>query len=240
MVDVGAHFGGSLLPFARSGWEVWAVEPDPANRSHLTAATQGLVNVHVDPRAVTEHTGERLPLFTSTTSTGISTLVPFHGTHVPAVEVETVRLDDLLDEAGVDEVAFLKTDLEGYDLPALRSFPWDRLRPDVVVCEFEDRKTRALGYDFHALASLLTGHGYEVLVSEWDPIIEYGTRHRWRRVFTYPGELADTEAWGNLIAVAPSRAGRARRIARAAGWRLRSRLVVESLVRRRPVGTAGG
>ncbi len=35
MVDVGAHYGSSLRPFAKDGWRVFAFEPDPANRQKL-------------------------------------------------------------------------------------------------------------------------------------------------------------------------------------------------------------
>jgi hypothetical protein len=30
MLDVWAHHGTSLVPFARAGWQVYAFEPDPA------------------------------------------------------------------------------------------------------------------------------------------------------------------------------------------------------------------
>ena len=38
MVDVGAHFGGSLAPFLHADWRVLAFEPDRMNRAALTAA----------------------------------------------------------------------------------------------------------------------------------------------------------------------------------------------------------
>lgn len=213
LVDVGAHYGTSLEPFARRGWQVIAVEPDPQNRARIPH----FPNVTVDPRAIAELDGERVTLFTSDVSTGISTLTPFHASHHASTEVETVRLDTLL--ADCSEVTLLKTDLEGWDLPALRTFPWDRLHPQAVVAEFENRKTVPLGYTYRDLADFLVARGYSVIVSEWYPIIEYGQRHRWRRMVRWPAQVA-AEGWGNMIAVVPHLADRVMR----SGPRLAARL----------------
>jgi FkbM family methyltransferase len=201
MVDVGAHFGGSLRPFAKDGWRVFAVEPDPHNRAILLRRFARRPNVIVDGRAVSDQDGQTVALYTSRVSTGISALAPFHPSHSATDQVETVRLDTLLAEA--DEVTFLKTDTEGWDLPVLKTFPWNRLRPLAVICEFEDRKTVPLGYDYHDLAGYLAELGYAIFTSEWYPVVEYGRRHRWRSIRRYPVELVDERAWGNLVAVDP-------------------------------------
>ena len=145
--------------------------------------------------------GEVRDLFVSDVSAGISALAPFHPSHHVGASVETVRLDTYL--ATVDDVAVLKTDTEGWDLPVLRTFPWDRIRPAAVVCEFEDRKTVPLGYAWDDLARFMLDLGYAVLVSEWFPVVEYGQRHRWRSLRRYPTPLRDPKAWGNLICVEP-------------------------------------
>ena len=202
MVDVGAHHGSSLRFFANDGWRVYAFEPDPTNREQLERRWGKAENVTIDPRAISEHDGAMADLFVSEVSTGISALAPFHPSHHVGASVETVRLDTYL--AGLDEVTMLKTDTEGWDLPVLRTFPWDRLHPVAVVCEFEDRKTAPLGYDFDDLGRFMQGLGYVVYVSEWFPVVEYGRRHRWRRLRRYPTSLADANAWGNLICVEPA------------------------------------
>lgn len=206
MVDVGAFTGSSLGRFAETGWRVIAVEPDPANRAVLTERFGDRPNVRIDPRAIGERDGEQLSFYTSEVSAGISTLAPFHPSHEATTEVETVTLATLL--ADVDDVTLLKTDTEGWDLPVLRTFPWERLHPIAVVCEFEDRKTVPLGYTFHDLARFLTERDYTVLVSEWYPVVEYGRRHEWRSLRPYPAELADPRGWGNLIATSAETAAR--------------------------------
>lgn len=101
---------------------------------------------------------------------------------------------------------FLKIDTEGFDYFVLKGFPWDRsgLKPGIILCEFEDSKTRPLGYDWKVMADFIQSKGYQVYVSEWFPIEKYGVSHRWRGIKKYPAELEDHEGWGNLVALASS------------------------------------
>ncbi len=199
MFDVGAHWGLCLAPFLQRGWTVYAFEPDPSNRAKLEA---DYPNAIIDPRAVSDSDGEAVTLFTSDVSTGISTLSPFHATHIAGTEVQTVRLDTFIREHDIGNVDFLKTDIEGFDLFALRAFPWDTHHPRAVVCEFEDNKTSRLGYTVRDMASFLEEKGYAVVVSEWYPVVRYGSQHKWRRFSRYPTDVPG-DSWGNLIAVDP-------------------------------------
>lgn len=219
MLDVGAHFGSSLAPFLAQGWSVHAFEPDAANRAILT---QNYPGADVDPRAVSEVDGESVTLFTSSVSTGISSLSPLHPSRSPTAIVQTVRLDTYLRERAIEKVDFLKTDIEGFDLAALRTFPWDSHHPRAVVCEFEDRKTVPLGHDKHDTARFLQEQGYLVMVSEWEPIIEYGTVHRWRRFAHYPDDIP-SKSWGNLIAVETTLLSQLVRASRSAARKLNIR-----------------
>jgi FkbM family methyltransferase len=222
MVDVGAHQGSSLLPFAATGWQVWAFEPDPANRQILVDAVDAF-DVHVDPRAVDKVTGRTVDLYTSEVSTGISSLLNFHAGHRPSASVETVRLDDFLRENDVGAVDFLKVDAEGHDLRVLETFPWNSDRPAMVICEFEDRKTRLDCYDHTDLGDFLSSLDYHVFLSEWQPVVEYGGLHRWRHVHRYPVGLAHADAWGNFLAVHRSLTPRLERALRSSERELRMR-----------------
>jgi FkbM family methyltransferase len=202
MVDVGAHSGQSCRAFLDAGWRVFAFEPDPANRAKLDRLAETFPDLVVDPRAVSDEARSDVPFYTSPTSTGISSLQRFDDEHVVSTTVETVPLRDWMQSREVPRIDLLKTDTEGFDLPVLRGFPWEDARPRFVVCEFEDSKTRPLGYVFDDLARFLVNRSYHVLLSEWDPIREYGMSHTWRRLVPYPCELADAASWGNLIAFA--------------------------------------
>jgi FkbM family methyltransferase len=202
MIDVGAHVGGSLGPFLLHGWTVHAFEPDAVNRQNLRRIeTRFRTALHVDSRAVSDVDGREAPFYRSDESTGISGLSAFRDTHAEVGTVTTVTLASYMAERAVDNVDFLKIDTEGFDLMALRGYPWDRSTPRVIVCEFEDAKTRPLGYGYHDLAGFLVARGYRLIVSEWRPIVRYGVEHRWRRFAEYPRELTEPAAWGNLIAV---------------------------------------
>lgn len=196
MVDVGMHFGESAQVFLERGWTVHGFEPDPENRARIAPHPR----LHLIDKAITETDGEQLTLYRSEVSSGISSLSAFHASHRAAATVETTRLDTYLQAQGLTRVDYLKVDAEGHDLFVLRSFPWAEHTPRIVLCEFEDLKTTPLGYSYHDLATLLTGRGYHVVLSEWYPIVRYGTSHRWRALHDYPCTLAEPRAWGNVIA----------------------------------------
>lgn len=202
MIDVGAHHGSALAPFARSDWRVFAFEPDANNRKKLIEAFGDLPNLHIDPRAVSDHAAEKAVLFRSELSSGISGLSSFHNSHEAAGQVSVTTLRDFIELQGLEqaEVSFLKIDTEGFDLPVLRGFPWSESAPAMVLCEFENAKTEPLGYKFNDLADFLVDKGYQLVVSEWYPIKQYGGPHDWRRFSQYPCALADPKAWGNIFA----------------------------------------
>jgi FkbM family methyltransferase len=200
MVDVGAHHGGSSAPFLAAGWRVLAFEPDAANRDKLTARLSKHERFTIDPRAVSDAPAAGVSFFASTESTGASSLRAFTPGHAERGTVEVTRLDTALAEHGVDAVRLLKIDAEGYDLMVLRGAPWGQIRPDVVMVEFEDRKTEPLGYRVEAMADLLAGYGYTVLCSEWHPIRRYGVTHDWRRLFRWGHDRPGAQSWGNLVA----------------------------------------
>lgn len=204
MLDVGAHLGGTCLPFVQQDWIVHAFEPNPPCRQALLrwADEHGCRDrLHVDARAVSDVPGQREQWYTTGESHGASSMLPFTKGHVESGSVTTVTLRDYCREHGIDRVDFLKIDAEGYDLLCLRGFPFESLKPMCVLCEFEDRKTDLLGYTMHDMAGFLQDRGYHVFVSEWHPILRYGIRHQWRRLVPYPADCAP-DAWGNLLAFA--------------------------------------
>ena len=200
MVDVGAHVGSALPPFLEKGWKIFAFEPDEKNREILEKRYGNQPNVIIDKRAVSDRPAEKVPFYTSKESTGISSLAFFHGTHEKAGDVSVTTLGKFCEEHKIGHIDFLLVDAEGYDLFVLKGLDWSKIKPDIVVCEFEDRKTNTLGYNFHDMATFLQDRGYEVLVSEWHPILRYGIAHDWRRLAKYPCVLDSPNAWGNLIA----------------------------------------
>ena len=199
MIDVGAHVGTALAPFASAGWQVVAFEPDSVNRRNLEESFRSFPNVSIDPRALADEPRKAATLFRSDVSTGISSLTPFHPSHVAADTTEVTTLEQVSEDRSIQSLDFLKIDTEGYDLPVLKGLPWRTLKPRVILCEFEDTKTLPLGYSFRDLADFLQERGYKLIVSEWYPVKRYGGRHQWRRFALYPCQLVDPRCWGNII-----------------------------------------
>lgn len=219
MIDVGAHYGESLLPFAKDGWEIHAFEPDPVNRTRLYRTCRDFATVTVIPKAVSDQIGERT-LYRSDESSGISSLTPFVASHQPSEAVEVTTLGAYVDQVRLPDIGFLKIDAEGYDRFILQGYPWGRLRPRAILCEFEDSKTVPLGYTWKDLADDMVALGYRVMVSEWYPVRRYGNNHAWRRFQPYPTSLVDETATGNLMAVCEGDFGRLSAICRRSCMRL--------------------
>ena len=208
MIDVGAHHGGFLAPFAESKWKVIAFEPDSENRNILFGRFGNAPNVQIDPRAVSNEQKTQVTLFRSDISDGISSLSAFHPSHKPSDQIEVVTLESFLTKTGFRGLRtwdLLKVDTEGYDLFVLEGVPWETISPRMIICEFENSKTKPLGYEFDDLIKFLAEKGYQMIVSEWYPIKAYGEVHRWRKFIQSPYELHTLKAWGNIIAVKEQR-----------------------------------
>lgn len=202
LFDIGASTGSYLERFLgdETNWKIYAFDPDPDKmKQEALEHFSKRENVKFINKACSNKSGEKLQFFTSEISTGISSLHAFHSSHHKAGLVETITLNDFIEEQGITSVDILKIDTEGHDLFVLQGFPWDKLKPKVIFCEFENRKTIELGYDFHKLGDFFVEKGYRVFVSEWFPVIEYGTTHKWRTIKAYPTMLHDENAFGNFI-----------------------------------------
>ena len=204
LIDVGAHLGNVFKSFAEADWEVHAIEPYPPHFEALSLRCDNQVNVHLHKVAIGDSNGTTLPFYASYESSGINSLSPFRSSHRKVAEVAVTTLAHLVESQSINRVDFLKIDTEGYDLMALKGFPWRKFLPRIVVCEFEDAKTMPVGYKMEEMAMLLETHGYRVLVSEWHPIDRYGIPHDWHALRKFPATLETEKTWGNLIAIRDS------------------------------------
>lgn len=200
MLDVGAHIGTSAAYFEPLGWSIHCFEPDPSNRKQLTSKFGNAPNITIDPRAVSDKPATGLQFFTSAQSTGISGLHAFTDGHRQTAIVDATTVADIVSKRGISSVDFLKIDVEGFDFSVLKGVPWDRLEPDIIECEFEDKKTVPLGHTWRDISAYLVDKGYSVYVSEWHPIVRYGISHDWRRIVPVAECEMSENAWGNLLA----------------------------------------
>jgi FkbM family methyltransferase len=202
MVDVGVNFGQSFLPFAKKGWKVIGFEANPTIAKQIPHHK----NFKLYENAVSDSDGQEVTLYASEESEGIGSLLAFTKGHQAAAVVKTITLATVVELEKISSIDFLKIDIEGYDLIALKGFPFDKISPEIIVCEFEDSKTTLLGYDYKDMGNFLLDKGYKVWLSEWHPIVKYGGDHQWLNLRPYYAELVDPKATGNFIAVRPESA----------------------------------
>lgn len=200
LFDVGACVGSFSEPFIWGEWKIYAFEPDlnPLKVNSLKMLSE-LNNVFYINKACSNKSGDVLPFYASDVSTGISSLHAFHSSHKKIGEVESITLSEFIQKERIEDVCVLKIDTEGHDLFVLQGFPWGKIKPSVIFCEFEDSKTLDLGYDFKKFGDFLLNKGYRVFVSEWYPVVKYGGNHVWRQIISYPCELENPRATGNFI-----------------------------------------
>ena len=144
-VDVGANVGTYALVLARhvgTSGEVIAVEPHPVTHARLAfnAKSSGSTRTMLVAAAAGPSDGE-LMIETDGDNLGASHVVT-GSTGANAIKVPSLRLQRILEEAGVTKVDALKIDIEGFEDRALVPFFRDAphaLWPGAVVIEHLSR-----------------------------------------------------------------------------------------------------
>ena len=162
VIDVGANIGWYAVLLSRlspAGTRLFAFEPDPLNFSLLSENIRinRASNVQIEQLALAEEPGT-MPLYQhSSSNLGRHSLIPTaDGTKV-AVQVTT--LDDFWarNELGEHPLKFLKIDIEGYELQALRGGVEVLRRCQAVFCEFAPEYMQRGNIDPGDLVDFLVG-----------------------------------------------------------------------------------
>jgi FkbM family methyltransferase len=178
VLDVGANIGEYTKLFSllvgESG-RVFAFEPDPdsARRIDEMVTRETLVNVELVNRAISEQSGKitlnRFPEeYSSWNSIGHPRmedprnpmqLVPI----VSSIEVEAVTLDQFCRTHGLDQIDYLKLDVEGAEFMALKGASTLLSRKAIRHLQFEVSRKMLDGLSTSAkpVFDLLHSHGYE-------------------------------------------------------------------------------
>jgi FkbM family methyltransferase len=204
MFDVGFAWGHASFPFLLKGWRSFGFEPDNST-SKLNSISEFrsiFPKLVFSNKAVSNRDGLIESFFTSAESEGISSLHSFKD-HKLSHQVTTVSLASVVKTNSIDSIDFLKIDVEGHDFQALQSLDFNQIVPTVILIEFDDFKTKPLGYDHVDLGEFLVHHGYLVYMFEWFPIVKYGQQHRFRRINQFPCSMVDSKGWGNFLAIQP-------------------------------------
>jgi FkbM family methyltransferase len=168
VLDIGAHRGFYTLLFSRKVGDrgrVLSFEPSPRERKRLKwhLRINFCRNVEVKDCALGEADGKAELYLVHGGDTGCNSLRP-PDTALPTspVTVAVKKLDDILSDARVRSVDFIKLDVEGGELGVLRGA--ERLlqrkpRP-VILCEVLEMRTRPWGYPGRMIVEFLSSRDF--------------------------------------------------------------------------------
>ncbi|CNH70027.1 methyltransferase%2C FkbM family [Yersinia frederiksenii] len=140
IIDLGANMGGFSLEIAKRNPEiiVHAVEPYPQLAMFLKEKTEKekISNHIIHEVAISEKNGKRNFNVSTESECGTSSLLDFSSEHLNAdeywsnrvdlvhsnkINVETMTLSSFLDRLSFDRIRFIKIDIQGMDLIALKT-----------------------------------------------------------------------------------------------------------------------
>lgn len=199
-VDVGANVGSFTIPAADcvgAMGKVLAIEPSPHIFPYLKSNVlhNGLSNVCLEKAAVSDREDGKVKFYEAPDEKfGMGSLAPQF--NADPIRVKSKRLDDILEERGIEKVDFMKVDVEGFEAAVFRGA--ERLlsgsEPPRLAFEFCDwaearrpngqigdaqRVLRSYGYRIWRLADFLNGekpltniltNGFTTLIATKDKI----------------------------------------------------------------------
>jgi len=163
VIDVGACIGyHTVLASKLVGKEgkVWAIEPEPHNFRDLQGniALNHLTNIITTEKAASDKSG-KANLFVCKESSGNHSLfaTPFIKNKSYCIEIETIKLDDLI---GGQRIDFIKTDTEGNEMAVLRGARQILKTNEnlILVTEFVLPEIEAARYSPRGLFRMLKQH----------------------------------------------------------------------------------
>lgn len=177
--EAGGHYGNDTVRFAAK-WpngKILTFEPNPHAYEMLLQTTAGIPNIYPQNIAVNNYNGTAIlnvcygtngdnPVFEGASSL----LPPSDGMQIhyqgPKVEVPCVILDDWCAANDVDHIDFMWLDLEGLELPVLKSSPQILSKVKVIYTETNFYEFRVGMTQFANLREFLESQGFQ-LVSHW-------------------------------------------------------------------------
>lgn len=169
VVDIGAHHGFYTLLASRkvgSDGRVLAIEASPRERKKLRLHLRinRCKNVQIENSGVGESEASGDLYLVSGRETGCNSLrKPAVSEPTATIPIHIERLDDLLRKHKIAKVDFVKIDVEGAELSALRGAAQmlrDHPRP-VILAEVQDIRTRPWGYAAREIIQFLLRANYQ-------------------------------------------------------------------------------
>lgn len=193
VLDLGGHVGTFGLAAAALGCEVVCVEAAPQNVALLSAsvARNGFERMRVVHAAVSDQAGTLAFVPNGPWGTiandairDVPALV-YGGAAAPVaqrltpVEVPALTVDGLLDELGWERVDFVKLDIEGAEVTALRGMAGLLAQQDAPVVLYESNAHTLRFFDetTQRLAAIFHDYGYTTFVIEPERLVPFSLDH---------------------------------------------------------------
>ncbi len=174
VLDVGANVGLFTLIAAKAGAQVHAFEPNPPTRQRLernlslNAFGSG---VRVHSAALSDHSGTAM-LFDDIGrgegryNDGVASLSQANAAG-KGTSIDLSTLDEVAAQTGIDRVDWIKMDIQGAELPALRGARrvLERNRPRLLL-ELDGQCARSFGWDPTDLVRFLADLSYDLVPLE--------------------------------------------------------------------------
>jgi len=190
VLDLGAHIGTFALAAAALGRQVLAVD---AALNHVDLLRRSVArNGHDRMRVVHVAVSDR-PGTVRFHEASLWGMVAYPGLDAPLVEVDAIRVDALLEQVGWERVDFIKMDVEGSEIAALKGMSQLLARKDapVIVYECNGLTLTKYGHSTHELVGLLEQFGYTTYRIESE------------RFRAYRSGDFQPESWLDVIALKP-------------------------------------
>jgi FkbM family methyltransferase len=174
VLDVGANIGLFTLLAAKAGAQVHAFEPNPPTRERLErnlSLNAFASGVRVHPVALSDHSGTAT-LFDDIRrgegryNDGVASLSQANAAG-KGTSIDLCTLDEVADQTGIDRVDWIKMDIQGAELPALRGARrvLERNRPRLLL-ELDGECARSFGWDPTDLVRFLGDISYDLVPLE--------------------------------------------------------------------------
>jgi FkbM family methyltransferase len=168
-IEVGANNGKDLDPLypfiIENKWSGILVEPNPDVFKELKQNYKEIDNLFFEECVISEKSGFIDFYYNGYNYTTLHNTLSYDyaKTHfkenLRVVPTLSLTFDDLIEKYNLQKIDILMTDVEGYDLDLLKTFPFDKIKPKIIRSEYIH-----VGHQNHTMEEMvnfLENKGYE-------------------------------------------------------------------------------
>ena len=164
IVDIGAHIGGFAIRAAKTARCVYAYEASSKNYALLQKNRQlnNTKDLYLHNKAVSHHNGE-MKFFMPSDNGALGSLM--QEADSPMETVQAVTLTDIVTDNNIEQIDYLKVDVEGAEYDILLNCPAETLsKVQRIIMEYHEFDGDKRNH--RDLVRLLKSHGFTVVVED--------------------------------------------------------------------------